>query len=114
MPMAEENFAIESNIALARLGSFVANQYPAAFAVPGNVGASPIPNKIRAPNRLFTPSDTAAANDAAAQIIVLTMPTRLTPNRSSSNPEGSCNAAYGQLYVLDKTPNSIGDIPNAS
>src|SRR6267142_6729681 len=85
-----------------------------AFALPGNVGASPIPKRNRDANMAPIPAETAAPNEATLQTIVLTMPTRLTPNRSSSNPEGTCNAAYGQLYVLDKNPNSTGDMPNAS
>jgi len=57
------------------------------------MSALPNSQQMRAPNKLFTPSDAAAANDAAAQMIVLTMPTRLTPKRSSSKPHGICSAA---------------------
>ena len=93
IPIAEENFAAASNMAVARLRSSFGNQYPVAFALAGNVGASPIPKRNRAPNKPPTPVEMAAAKEAILQITVLMMPTRRTPKRSSSSPEGSWSNA---------------------
>src|SRR5438034_6905754 len=54
----------------------------------------------------------AAAKEATLQITVLTIPTRRTPKRSSSSPEGSWSIAYVQLYALERYPNITAEIPN--
>ncbi len=92
-PIADENFAMESKIAVAKLRSSVGNQYPTAFAFAGNVGASPTPNKRRAPRNPVNPEEIAAPNEATLHNKVLIRPTSFTPKRSRIRPEGSCNAA---------------------
>ena len=92
-PIAVENFAAASVIAVARLRSPFVNQYPIAFAFAGNVGASPRPNRSLAPKNPVIPLEIAAPNEAALQSSVLTNPTRRTPKRSSKTPDGICMAA---------------------
>lgn len=113
-PIAEENLADESKIAVARLRARGGNHNPTALAFAGNVGASPTPNKKRAPNKLGIPGAAAALNDAMLQTNVLTRPIRFTPNRSSSTPIGNWHKAYVQLYAPDKYPNVTFEIPNAA
>jgi len=70
---------------------------PSPSPSPGMSALPQFPAECARRNKLFTPSDAAAANDAAAQMIVLTMPTRLTPKRSSSKPHGNLQCRVGPV-----------------
>src|SRR5579871_5944263 len=111
IPIAVENFAAESVIAVARLLSFSGNQYPSALALPGNTGDSPIPRRKRASRKLTTPVEAAAANEAKLHNREPIRPTRRTPQRSSSAPAGICMRAYVQLYALERYPKVTREIP---
>jgi len=89
MPIAEENLAAASKIAVARLRSLGGNQCPMALAFPGKVGASPMPSSKRANRNPQTPVASAAANEARLQISAPTLAIVRTPNRSSNTPEGT-------------------------
>src|ERR1700722_15048203 len=56
----------------------------------------------------------AEQNEATLHKNVLIHPTLRTPNRSSNTPDGSCIAAYVQLYALSKYPKVMVLTPNAS
>ena len=88
-PIADANFAEPSKIEVAEVRSFAGNQYPIAFALAGNVGASPMPSSRRAAKKPPRLGVTAAAKEAMLQMKVLTRPTRRTPNLSSTTPTGS-------------------------
>jgi len=57
------------------------------FCIRGNVGASPIPRRNRAPNNAAIPWKWRRQRKATLQIMVLMMPTRRTPKRSRSSPK---------------------------
>src|SRR5271166_508495 len=75
-PMALENFAAASVMAVARLLSSRVNQYPKALALAGKVGDSLTPKRRRAPKNQFRPGESAAAKDARLHKRVLILPTR--------------------------------------
>ena len=92
-PIAEENFAAASVMAVARLLSRSGNQYPSALALLGKVGDSATPSRNRAAIKVPSPGDSAAPNEAMLQRNVPILPTRRTPKRSSSTPAGICMTA---------------------
>src|SRR5450755_1227397 len=92
-PIALENFAAASVIAVAMLLSSRVNQYPKALAFAGNVGDSLTPKRRRAPKNQLRPGARAAAKEARLHRRALIRPTRRTPNRSSNTPAGICIAA---------------------
>jgi len=92
-PMAEENFAAASKMAVAKLRSSMGNQRPTALALAGKVGASPMPRRKRAPKKPATEGVRAAAKEARLQMKMLMRPMRLTPKRSRRTPMGSWQRA---------------------
>src|SRR5271167_2123851 len=101
-PIALENFAAASVIAVARPRSSRVNQYPKAFAFAGNVGDSLTPRSKRAPKNQLRPGARAAAKEATLHSSALIRPTRRTPKRSSKTPAGICIKAYVQLKALER------------
>src|SRR5579863_7544959 len=89
-PMAVENFAAASVIAVARPRSSRVNQYPRSFAFAGNVGDSLTPKSKRAPKNQLRPGARAAAKEETLHRSALVLPTRRTPKRSSKIPAGIC------------------------
>ena len=91
--MAGANFAAASKRDVAKLRCFGGNQWPIAFALEGNVGASPTPSVSRAANKLGTPGAIAAPKEARLQMNVLILPIFLTPNLSRRTPTGNWHMA---------------------
>src|SRR5258708_36645770 len=55
IPIAEENFAAESNMAVSRQRPPFGNQKPGAFSLAGKGGDPPNPQKTRAPKKTPPP-----------------------------------------------------------
>src|SRR5580693_7585137 len=89
-PIALENFAAASVIAVARPLSSRVNQYPNALAFAGNVGDSLTPRSKRAPKNQLRPGASAAAKEETLHKSALVRPTRRTPSPSSKTPAGIC------------------------
>src|SRR6185312_3874368 len=92
IPIADENFAAPSVIAIGKLLSLGGNQAPIALAFAGKIGDSAMPSRKRAPNSAEMPVETAAANVAQLHRNVPALPTCLMPKRSNSIPAGNCIA----------------------
>ena len=103
-PITLPSFCDPSKIAVARPRSRRGNQYPVAFELAGNDGASAIPNRNRPANKLQYPVDAAVIAEATPHSPALSRPIPFTPNRSSTSPIGICSPPYDHANADSRMP----------